>query len=128
MSANIVVLYLLYISNSLPLIAGFFYSFRRKRIYSLLWASLTALHVLSIFNLEVFITKFTIATLFKGQLLMIPANILLLIVFVGLDQIFLKNRSIKIIPVADLKLNKRLANRYFVNISFRYYSSLDVTI
>ncbi len=111
--ANNLTLYLLYTINTLLLITGVHFSLKRKRVYSLLWATLAILQILSVFGSNTFLAKFGLNTLIYGQELMVPANLLFLIVTIGLDIIFLKKKTIAKIDSDRDQYKKRILNRYF---------------
>lgn len=102
--------YLLYALNTLLLVTGLLFSLKRQRIYSLLWATLATLQIISIFSLESFLVDFGLDTLIYGQTLMVPANLLFLIVTAGLDIILLRNRRLN---SGRTEATERISNRYF---------------
>jgi len=106
--------FLLYFLNALVLGTGFLLSFGRRRVYSLLWAALAGLHLLAIFNLSAVVSRYNPATLMYGQALMAFANVLFLIMTVGLDTILLRRMTRHATVPGDLRNKRRSLNRYFL--------------
>ncbi|MBN1992355.1 MAG: hypothetical protein JW953_06595 [Anaerolineae bacterium] len=102
--------YLLYTLNTLLLVTGLLFSLKRQRVYSLIWAALAILQIISIFSFKSFLADFGLDTLVYGQALMVPANLLFLIMTAGLDMILLQNRRLN---SGRVEVTEGISNRYF---------------
>jgi hypothetical protein len=86
---NLTILYLL---NLIVLISGFISGLIKKRVYSILWLSLLAFHLVSLIDLSNLMDNHSMSTLVYGQELMLVANIFLFLMIVFLDYLILQQK------------------------------------
>jgi len=109
-SLTIIVLYAM---NTTILCAGYFRSFVRRRVYSILWGALAGYQILSFVQLNFYLSSFSSTALVKGQFLMLLSNLLLFAGCFALEMVFLRIQVSRTDLASDLP-----RNRYYLVVAF----------
>ena len=110
---DLLTIIVLYAMNTTILCAGYYRSFVRKRVYSILWGALAGYQILSFFQLNFYLSSFSSTALVKGQFLMVLSNLLFFAGFFALEPVFLR------IPVSRTDLASDLPRiRYYLVVAF----------
>jgi len=110
---DLLTIIILYAINTTILCAGYYRSFVRKRVYSILWGALAGYQVLSFFQLNSYLSLFSSSAVAKGQFLMLLSNSLLFAGCFALEPVFLRIQVSRTDLASDLP-----RNRYYLVVAF----------